>query len=177
MINDRDTIVECGAGISSIYIGALLNQIGNDKKKLYTIDHDENWLSILQRELDQNSLSEYVTLIHAPLKHCKECAASNLKWYDTTVIQEQIFDVNIDLLFVDGPVANKKELELARYPALPVLKDKLSDEFLVLLHDAHRKGETRIASKWSDELGIKFRKSILNGDIYIGLKGSSYNVL
>jgi predicted O-methyltransferase YrrM len=177
MINDRDIIVECGAGLSSVYIASLLKQLENKDKKLYSIDHDENWLSILQRELDQNSLSEYATLIHAPLTPCREYINDQLEWYDTSRIQELLPDSRVDLLFVDGPPANKKGLELSRYPALPCLKNKLSDNFLVILDDADRKGEETIASKWGEEFGIHFRRSILSGNIYIGVKGDSYNVL
>lgn len=177
MINDRNIIVECGAGISTIYIASLLKQIGDPKKKIYTIDHDENWLSILQRELDQHSLSEYATLIHASLTNSDACLNKKAKWYDTIKIEEHIPESVIDLLFVDGPPANKKGLELSRYPALPYFKNKLSDHSLIVLDDADRKGEEQIALRWAKEENLKFKRSILSGNIYIGLKGDSYNVL
>ena len=157
MINDRRTIVECGAGISTIYIASLLKQIGDNRKKVYSIDHDDNWLSILQNELESHSLSEYVTLIHAPLRHCDFCLSKNLKWYDTTVVDDCITDKKIDLLFVDGPPANKSGIEKSRFPALPFFKDKLMQDYLIVLDDADRKGENLIAKKWGLEIDRPFQ--------------------
>ena len=177
MINNRDTIVECGAGLSTVYIASLFKQNAGSDKHVFSIDHDENWISILQNEIDQNGLSEYVTLMHAPLEHCEECLNDNLKWYSNNNIESALGNNKIDLLFVDGPPANKKGLELSRYPAYPFFKDRLSDNHLIILDDADRKGEETTAQKWSDISGYKFKRSILNGNIYTGLKGDSYNVL
>lgn len=177
MINDRNIIVECGAGLSTVYIASLLKQIGRSEKHVFSIDHDENWISILQNELDQNGLSEFATLIHAPLEHCDECLNDDLHWYSKSDIESILKDEKIDLLFVDGPPANKKGIEQSRYPAYPCLKDNLSDNYLVVLDDAHRKGEETIAKKWSEMSGLKFKRSILNGSIFTALKGNSYNVL
>lgn len=177
IFNDRNIIVECGAGVSTIYVASLLKQLGNKEKKLYSIDHDKNWLTILQRDLDKNSLSEYVTLIHAPLEHSEYCLNDNLLWYSKSNIESALDDNKIDLLFVDGPPANNKGLELSRYPAYPCFKDRLSDKSLVILDDATRKGEETIAKKWSEISGLTFTRSILSGNIYTGLSGDSYNVL
>lgn len=177
MINNRKIMVECGAGISTIYVAALMKQLGDKSRKLYSIDHDKNWLSILEKELESQSLKNQVKLIHAPLKHSSYCLNEDYTWYDTEVLDEVAPKKDIDLLFIDGPPANKKGIEKSRYPALPYFRDKLSENFLVILDDATRKGEAFIANKWSTENNLSFKKSILEGNIFIGRKGSSYNVL
>jgi predicted O-methyltransferase YrrM len=177
MINGRKVIVECGAGISTIYIASLLKQIGEEDRVLYSIDHDENWLSIIRRELEKKNLTGYVKQIHAPLTASEYCMDETLTWYDPEVIRSVIGNTQIDLLFVDGPPANKKGFAEARYPAGPFFRDNLSENATLLLDDADRKGEARIAKKWAAELDRTFKKSILSGNLYISKQGFSYNVM
>jgi len=177
MINNSKVIVECGSGISTIYIAALLKQLNQKERKLYSIDHDGKWLSVLNNELIRKGLSDYVKLIHAPLTHCSECLNDNQTWYDTDVIRKNIEKEKIDLLIVDGPPANKKEIEYSRYPALPFFKSNFSNSISILLDDADRKGEQYIAKKWGSEIGETFKKSILKGNLLICKKGNSYNVM
>ncbi|MDX1590495.1 MAG: class I SAM-dependent methyltransferase [Balneolaceae bacterium] len=177
MINGRKVIVECGAGISTIYVAALLKQIGDEDRILYSIDHDENWLSIINKQLEEHDLLPYVKQVHAPLTHSEYCADSSLTWYDPKILEKAIDTEKIDLLFVDGPPANKEGFEESRYPALPFFNDRLSEEVTVLLDDADRKGEAEIAKQWHRETGRSFKKSILSGNVYIHKKGFSYNVM
>ncbi|NOX50787.1 MAG: class I SAM-dependent methyltransferase, partial [Gammaproteobacteria bacterium] len=41
IVNRRKCIVECGGGISTIFIGRLLNRTSD--AHLYTIEHDKEW--------------------------------------------------------------------------------------------------------------------------------------
>lgn len=177
MVNERKTIVECGAGISTIYIACLLKQMKQTDRRLFTIDHDANWLSVVRSQLDEHDLLTHVTLIHAPLKYCEECQDESQLWYDTDAIRKEIGESKIDLLFVDGPPANKPGIEQARYPAVPFFKKNLSDSVAILLDDATRKGERKIAKKWSNELDRPFEKSVLSGNMYICKRGVAYNVM
>lgn len=177
MINGRKVIVECGAGISTIYIAALLKQIGETDRILYSIDHDVNWLSIIRKQLEDNDLEIFVKQIHAPLVHSDYCLDKTQTWYDPEKIQSETGSATVDLLFVDGPPANKEGFEEARYPALPFFKKNLAENLTVLLDDADRKGEAKVAEKWAKELSLPFKKSILSGNMYICRQGDSYNVM
>jgi len=177
MINGRKVIVECGAGISTVYIASLLKQMGETDRMLYSIDHDKNWLSIVQKQLKDNKLDSLVKQIHAPLIHSEYCHDESQTWYDPEKIRSKIGGATIDLLFVDGPPANKKGFEESRYPALPFFKDNLAENKTVLLDDADRRGEAKIAKKWSREFGHPFKKSILCGNMYICKEGFCYNVM
>jgi hypothetical protein len=42
----------------------------------------------------------------------------------------------------------------ARYPAVPVVKDKLGQSYSIYLDDALREGEAEIFRRWQDELGV-----------------------
>ena len=63
VINNRSRIVECGSGISTFYIGRLLQERGGH---LYSVEHDAGWADLLQRALAQEDLSEYVTVATRP---------------------------------------------------------------------------------------------------------------
>ncbi len=177
VIHNRQVIVECGSGISTIYIASLLKQLGQKERALYSIDQDESWLSILQNELKRNNLEEYVTLIHAPLKSTHHAVNEDLEWYDTDAIDQQIKERKIDLLLVDGPPANRKGLEHSRYPALPFFHSRMSDRAAIMLDDADRKGEQYVASQWKEIIGEPFKKCIMKGNLFICNRGDSYNVM
>ena len=59
--------MECGGGISTIYIAKILKTRGGH---LYTIEHDQNWLRELQQQLEKQDLACCVSLIAAPLEDC-----------------------------------------------------------------------------------------------------------
>ena len=68
-------------------------------------------------------------------------------WYDLSVLADEI--AGFDLLFVDGPVGDTAPQ--ARYPALPALADRLTDDALVLLDDSNRGSEKQVIALWSAE--------------------------
>lgn len=176
IINDRNTIAECGSGLSTMYIASLFKQLGIREKKIYSIDHDAGWLKIIERELKKYQLDEYVHLIHAPLSSTDISYKRDLEWYDTAILDRNMPENSIDLLFVDGPPAKKKGYEWSRYPALPYFKDRLSDDFAVIVDDADRKGEAFIVKKWQEKFKLEFDQCILKGNIYIGGKNNAYTI-
>ena len=119
VINNRSRIVECGSGISTFYIGRLLQERGGH---LYTVEHDADWADLLQRALAQEDLSEYVTVVYAPLKEDKH-TWNGATWYDEEKLGCIKTQGKIDLLVVDGPPGYSTELMYARYPAVPYFKD------------------------------------------------------
>ncbi len=175
-IHGRKHVVECGSGISTLYVASLLKQQKSDTV-FHSIDHDENWINILKSQLEEYDLMDYVRFIHAPLSHCKHSLNEHCLWYDTDKIESEMDGKTIDLLFIDGPPANQKNRELSRYPAIPVLKPYLAENYTVILDDASRKSERTIAGMWNRESGFNFKEEILNGDISIATRGNRYNVL
>lgn len=175
-IHRRKHIVECGSGISTIYVAGLIKGLNADIK-FQSIDHDENWLSILSEHLQKNDLQDQVELIYAPLTHSEYCLDQSYEWYDSAVLDREISKEPIDLLFVDGPPAKSRDCDYSRYPALAYFRSSLAENHVVILDDACRKGEMETASKWKKEFGMKFKQEILKGDILISESGGQYNVL
>ncbi len=155
-LHDRQTIVECGAGISTVYTGRLLKQRGYGA--LVSIEHDELWFSRLRQVVDAEELP--VTVVHAPLT-----VRAHGAWYDTSRIPRQD---EVDLLVVDGPPANHRAIREARYPALPHFAPVLVPGATVILDDILRRGETIVADRWEREFGLTMERRRIEGAVAIG---------
>lgn len=174
LFNRCGCVVECGGGLSTVYIAALLRQ--QQHGHLFTIEHNLEWLELLRGWLQSQELQDYVTLIPAPLTECS-LALEQSEWYDTQVIQAA-FDrhaeangntpVMIDLLLVDGPPAYEPSKELSRYPAAPFFQPFFADPVVVVLDDFQRSGEQEILARWETLLGFRFDGFDLDGGLAIG---------
>lgn len=175
ILNNRKTIVECGSGISTLYIAKILKLKSIKDGKIYSIDHDKKWIEILQGYIQELDISSYVKLIHAPLKPFTS-DFKNVDWYDQDVLTEEIKSKKIDQLIVDGPPAYKKEIEFSRYPAVTYFKNKLSNSFSVFLDDTDRKAEYEIIKKWADELKSNIKYCKKDKCAAMIMKGDHYNI-
>ena len=181
LFNRCDCIVECGGGLSTVYIAALLRQ--QQHGHLFTIEHNLEWLELLRGWLHTQGLQDYVTLIAAPLTDCNLALKQN-QWYDTQAIQAA-FDrhaelngntsVAIDLLLVDGPPAYEEGKELSRYPAAAFFQPFFADQVVVILDDFQRSGEREILERWEPLLGFGFENFDLNGGVAIGKSHLSFS--
>ena len=167
------SIVECGSGISTVYIAKLLRQIGDGH--LYSIEHDASWAKVLQSILKQEKLEDYVTIVVAPLGDCELAQPPN-QWYDQKAIEAKLMGTAIDLLLVDGPPANQKGRHLSRYPAVPYFQPWLSQNYAIVLDDINRSGESWIMRKWESFLKRKFQMHKLDGNIAILQSSSPYTI-
>lgn len=153
VINRRRTIVEFGPGLSTIYLARLLRSLG-DGGRITSFDHDAGWLDVLQRQLAAESLAEFVTLVHAPLV-AGDWGMGPAEWYDESLVKKAVPNA-IDLLVVDGPIASDHVRRHARFPAIPVLRDRLGTRATVVLDDINRSGELDVVGRWSEQLGVRF---------------------
>lgn len=170
IVNNRSIVVECGCGITTVYIAKILKQSGGH---LYSIEDNKEWMDIVLTMLKHNSLQDYVTFINAPLKKSNYSLMS-CDWYDEKIVREQLKDVMLDLIIVDGPPAYIPQNRLSRYPAIPVLMEHLADDFCVILDDIDRMGERTILALWEKELNIKFK--YVKGGIAIARSEEGFNI-
>lgn len=134
------TVVECGCGASTLVLArcAELNCRGH----VYALDHDPRFAEETRERLREAGLERWATVIDAPLTGYR-IGERTWQWYDLSDLPH---DIAIDLLFVDGPPMPMNEL--IRYPALPLLYQRLAPGAAVFLDDADRPGERRIAEDW-----------------------------
>src|SRR5207247_4198557 len=129
------------SGTSSIVIGYALKAHGAGH--LTSRERDEGWASRTREQLALHGLSDYVTVVHAPLRDVVVEGARR-RWHDASALA----DVDhIDLVFDDGPPrALGRQL---RDAALPLLAPKLSPEAVYMVNFVDS-DERRTISHWLD---------------------------
>lgn len=163
-VRGRTTIVECGGGVSTVFIARLLERLGDGL--LTTLEHSDEWIAFLQRQLAREGLGHRVRVVHAPL--APHPLGWDGPWYDEAAVTAGLPDAPIDLLIVDGPPAVQPGTERSRYPALPVLADRLSPDAAVVLDDVQRRGEQEVLVRWEAEHELRFERRFQEGGIAIG---------
>ncbi len=141
---DEFVVLECGSGVSTILIGLFLKKYA-PKATLVTLDHDFNYFQKSLNEIELHDLQN-VQLLYAPLKPY-QIEEKIWLWYDLEGLKNI---QTIDMLIVDGPPMVIQKM--ARYPAIALLKSKLSEDVVVILDDAYRIDEKKIVSEWKKEL-------------------------
>lgn len=155
------TVVECGGGVSTLYIARLFRQ-NAFPGTLHCIENNLDWLNFLKDLLAKEKLSNYVNLIHSPLVPC-DLALGEVDWYDRQKIRQELpKDKTIDCLFVDGPPAYREEIQYSRFPAVPFFQSQLAPHGTVILDDINRPGEQEILRRWQELLKVNFDTTIGN---------------
>jgi len=143
-VYDRQVIVECGSGNSTIYAARLCALRG--RGHITTLEHDARWAGLTERYLEREGLTQWAQVVHAPL---------NQGWYDATTIPPM---AAIDLLVVDGPPAWARHSREARAPALDYFAGTLADDATVILDDGWRRGERKVVERWTIRHRRAFRR-------------------
>ncbi len=148
MIHRPKNVVEIGSGCSSIVMGYILEK-QKQQGHLLSIDHDEAYAQKTRSQLSLHSLQESVSVVDAPLQSQPSIGRGGKQttWYSLEGLD---IPESIDMLVVDGPP--EKVTPWVRYPAVPVLLEKLSQNAVIILHDTHRKDETAIVHAWNEHL-------------------------
>ena len=135
-------IVDLGSGQSSVWMAAALRQAGVPGR-VVAIDHDEEFARGTRALGEDQGVSEWLEVRHAPLVEV-EVDGRRQNWYDPAVFAD--LD-GIGLLSVDGPPGAGSAQ--ARWPALPVLRARLAPGAQVILDDLVRRDEQEIVHDWS----------------------------
>jgi predicted O-methyltransferase YrrM len=139
-------IVEFGSGLSTIMIASWLAEQGEGE--LVSVDHDENWAHGTRREVARHGLSDVARVVHVALgPHTDQQIGQEVAWYAD--LSRHLPSGTIDFVVVDGPPANASVSRMSRFPALPVLHERLAPEAVLVLDDARRPAESAIVKKWA----------------------------
>jgi predicted O-methyltransferase YrrM len=150
---DRREIVELGSGVSTIVIARLLRHRGAGR--LAAVEHDADWAGWVRSQLATEGLADLASAIVAPLAD-HPLARDGARWYEESALGD--LPASVDLLIVDGPPADLEGMEEGRYPALPVLAERLSANAAVILDDIDRAGEQAILGAWERESPFRFER-------------------
>jgi hypothetical protein len=160
VLNQRQTIVECGSGVSTLHIASLLRRTGGH---LYSIEDDATWAALMRKQITELKLSEFVTLIHAPRIPCSEAYHTMTReWFDERVLDSALGDRQFDQLIVDGPQGFNEAQTYIRYPALPYFKQRMKPQHSIALDDTDKPAGQLILQQWETLYEMQFHRP-LNG--------------
>jgi predicted O-methyltransferase YrrM len=129
-------VVELGSGVSTVVMGKA------GAKKIVSFDGSEEYAGHTRNLLKAHGIKG------AEVRYSKLSPFKNSSgWYDPNSFKDL---KKIDLLVIDGPPGGDDVN--GRYPALDVLLSKLSPNAVVILDDAKRPGERRLADDFAAAL-------------------------
>lgn len=150
-----NVILELGSGISTL-ISAYSAQQANLDVQVYTIEHEKEYAQKTQHYIEAHGFNKNINTLHAPLQPISINEFSG-KWYATDIFSQ----INsVDLLFIDGPPG--KLQPLSRYPALPILYDKLNEGAIIILDDYAREDEFKVVQRWLKDFDLEIVEIIDN---------------
>ena len=133
------TIVECSSGSSSLVLAKCcqLNKHGH----VTSLENGEAYVKQTNLQLLELRLSEYCDVVHAPLIDY-QISDHDFQWYALN----NLLETKIDMLVIDGPPGFMQRH--SRYPAIPLLHNRLSEQCAIFLDDAVREDEKEIVKLW-----------------------------
>lgn len=135
------TVVELGPGTSTILL-ELVRRHAAPEMQIVSVEHDPGYAARVRTALEYFG-AERCRVIEAPLEE-QSIDGWRGEWYSRSLLDE--LPTAIDLLIVDGP-ANWEQSD-QRYPALPVLRERLVAGGMVYVDDADRHDERRMVERW-----------------------------
>jgi hypothetical protein len=133
-----ETIVECSSGLTTVMLARCceMNEMGH----VYSLENGAEYAGKTRGHLERYALQQ-AAVIDAPLQR-HEVNGVVYDWYATG----EVPDKSIEMLVIDGPPGFIQKH--SRYPALPLLFDKLADGCVVFMDDAARPDEKEIVQMW-----------------------------
>ena len=134
----RASIVECGSGTSTIVLARAVQ--ANGAGHVFSLEHEPQCASMTRDELRRQGLQSFATVIDASLRS-HQLGDETWLWYEIDALP-----ATIDMLVIDGPPDSIQFR--ARYPAIPILRLRITPGAAVFLDDADRQGEKDIVTSW-----------------------------
>lgn len=135
-------ILECGSGLTTLLLGLLTKRRGLE---VWSLEHHPKWHARIRTVLRRHRL-HHVKLHLAPLTDY-----GAYEWYAAPVAQmPQAFH----LVICDGPPSATPG---ARYGLMPVMRDRLAGDCIILLDDSHRRREQKVLEAWTREHSLVIR--------------------
>jgi predicted O-methyltransferase YrrM len=136
-------ILEAGSGISTLIAAYCLKEVGEGS--IVSLDNTEKFAVNTADNVIKHGLQSIASVVHAPIEEVV-IGEETWLWYETRQIKHL---TSIDMLIVDGPPSHIQKM--ARYPALPLLFNVLSENAVVILDDCKRDDERKIVDRWLRE--------------------------
>jgi len=155
-------IVECGSGTSTLYLALAAEQHGLDTK-IVSLEHQASFADATRAMLERHGVAHRVEVRLAPLEP-SSVPGHPTPWYAESAVVDLR---DIGMLLVDGP-PTATGLQ-ARYPAVPVLVDRLAPNCLIVMDDLIREADHQTAKAWADLLPDFDLSVIREFDKHVGI--------
>lgn len=139
-----DVVVEVGSGSSTLVAAYALERLGAGR--IVSFEAEAAYAEATRALLAQHGLAHRACVVHAPLRDVV-VEGRACRWYDPELVGEALAGLpRVDLLVVDGPPGETHPQ--ARWPALPLVADRLALHAVVMLDDAYRPDEQAVLRRW-----------------------------
>ena len=145
-----DLVVECGSGSSTVLVARCLRELG--RGRILSLEHDAEFAEQTRALLREHGVAELATVVTAPLAR-RQLEGREYRWYEDAY-QTQLTEP-AGVLLVDGPPGGSAPR--ARYPAFPLLRRFLAEDWAILMDDGDRPDERWIAHAWADQSGASLQ--------------------
>lgn len=135
------TVVEGGSGVSTVVLALAAREHGI-AARIVALEHDPDWAESTRRLLARHGVAEYAEVRVAPLGPTS-LADHHTPWYDESAIADLS---EVGLVLVDGPPEGTGPR--ARYPMVPLLRDRLARTCTILVDDTARPGDADVVDRW-----------------------------
>ncbi|MBL3591303.1 MAG: class I SAM-dependent methyltransferase [gamma proteobacterium endosymbiont of Lamellibrachia anaximandri] len=139
-LREKPSVVfECSSGLSTLLLARCCQLNGNGH--VWSLENGEKYAQATQAALNLYGLDNMATVLHAPLVATK-IGGREFQWY----MLSDLSVPEIDMLVIDGPPGFIQKH--SRYPALPLLMERLNSHCTVYLDDAARADERELVAQW-----------------------------
>ena len=141
----RGPILECGSGLTSIVMGLLAGRRGVE---IWSLEHYPEWRTRVMSAVRRSNVPN-VQICLAPLQ-----SFGDFQWYSPPL---QEMPSEFQLVVCDGPPGDTIG---GRYGLLPVMRERLSKDVVILLDDASRPGEAEVLQRWMSETNLEMSSPV-----------------
>ena len=135
------TVVEGGSGVSTVVLALAAREHGI-ATRIVALEHDPDWAESTRRLLARHGVAEYAEVRVAPLGPTS-VEGHSTPWYDESALADL---TDVGLVLVDGPPEGTGPR--ARYPMVPLLRDRLARRCTILVDDTARPGDADVVERW-----------------------------
>jgi predicted O-methyltransferase YrrM len=157
-------VLELGSGSSTVLLASQCRSAGGGAR-VVSVEESPFFAARTRRLLRRHNLLDWVSLVVSPVVgtrigswrgYCYELPDS--------AIAAVMEGARADLVLIDGPMSAWTRRGDCRYGTLPLIRRWLADRALVIVDDAHRRGERDIIARWTAERLFEPLRSYAVGD-------------
>lgn len=135
------TVVEGGSGVSTVVLALAAREHGIPSR-IVALEHQPEWAEHTRRMLERHGVADFAEVRLAPLAPTS-LEGHETPWYDQAALADL---TDVGLVLVDGPPEGTGPR--ARFPMVPLLRDRFAQRCTILVDDTARPGDADVVERW-----------------------------